>query len=249
MATERTGNYEPNRTEDGEVEIDEAYIRAAMRAVLLSVRTWVPAKVLSYDPATQRVKVEVGFLEVMAVRDGVAPTGAVAVTGEGGDMEAVLPAQEIEDIRVSFDGAWGGSAEQDCYLTWPIKEGTTGRLHCSYRSLEEWYAKGKPADPVQALIHNLADSVFVPGLRHDANLIAPATDLEAAVLHAAAIKLHREATELVALGQKMHDYLSGLFASGVPGAADGGAALQTAWKAYLLAHPPTEMSCETVKAK
>jgi hypothetical protein len=249
MATERTGNFEPNTTDDGEVLIDEAYIRAAMRAVLLSVRTWVPARVLSYDAEKQRVKVEVGFLEVMAVRDGVAPTGAVAVTGEGGDMEAVLPAQEIEDIRVSFDGAWGGSAEQDCYLTWPIKEGTTGRLHCSYRSLEEWYAKGKPADPVQALIHNLADSVFVPGLRHDANVITPATDLEAAVLHAAAIKLHREATELLAIGTKVRDYIKAVVEAGVPVATDGGVNLKATMLAYINAHPAAELSCETVKAK
>ncbi len=256
MGLPRTDPYEPNLDESGEYIIDEAYLRAWARYIRLSIRTVVPATVVSYDAAKQTCKCTVDHLQVVRVRGGVAPAGSTAVTGEGADMNATLAAYELENIRVRFDGANGADASQDSYLTHPIRTGTQGNLVVSDRNLSHWYAKGKPVDPVLGVLHDLASSVFYPGLRSDSKAISPATDLEATVLHGPTIKLHREADQFIAIGTKVREYLLAMLTASVPVAMDGGAAAVASMKAWVTAHPadvaegaPNGISATKVKAK
>jgi phage gp45-like len=57
------------------------------------------------------------------------------------------------------------------------------------------------------------------------------------------------ANDNIVIGQALHAYLTALFAAGTPAGGDGGAALQTAWKAYVLANPFTSFSSTKGRAE
>jgi hypothetical protein len=215
-------------------------LRWLSRAVRLSIRTHVPAKVITYDPARQRATVEVEQLQVVRVTDPKRiPTNMLALKGLPPNAEATLAPFILTEIPVAWPRTAAG------YITFPLAPGDEGELHVSDRSLAAWLQTGTPSDPQLAGTHALKDSVFHPGLHSDPNMMAP-TDMTATVLDGAAlIKIGAAAVAFLAKAQPLITALDA-FANAVPVANDGGAAIQAAFKAAWLVQKPL---LATVKTK
>lgn len=245
MSEERTDPYEPLTDEDGDAEIDDTLFTAWSRKTQLEVRTHIPATVVSYDAATQLCTCTVDALMVLAARDGTMPEGAQSSIGDGADMSAVMRPITLEGVRVLWPRTSAG------YLTLPLSLGDTGLLLVSDRALDHWHAKGIPVDPVSSALFDLGSSLFLPGLCHDGNVIAPAPAGDAAVLHGPMVLLGRDATELVALAAKVKSFVAAVLDAMVPSPTpDGGAAAIAAGKAFVAsADADALIGAMTVKAK
>lgn len=212
------------RAKRGDVHLIDV-MRVAKRATEIGIRTAIPARILTYNPTTQKAKVIAEHI--------------VVLNDDFGESE--LAPMTLEAIPVRWPAAGAGTS----YMTFPLVPGDTGHIVISDRSLERWMTTNKPVDPALRHTHNPIDGIFEPGLHADAKPLA-ATDMTAAVLESGAlVKIGAGAqapANFVALAQALHTYLTALFAAGVPVAMDGGAALQTAWKAYLAANPFTDFS-------
>lgn len=226
MAEDRTDPYEPLTDEEGNHVFDESYFRAWARSIGLEIRTHVPATIMQFNAQKNTVNCTVDFLQTVKARDGVAPTGAVAVTGEGADTNATLPAFELRDIRVAWPGCKKGR------ITLPLEPGDHGHIHVSDRAMARWYKEGKPVDPVNALIHQLRDGVFYPSPLTDADTTP--VDMTAAVFHHdSGVKLHKDADKEIALARLVFDFVKGVITAGVPAAMDGGVALRQSMLEYI----------------
>lgn len=167
-------------------ELDEL-LNALAQSVRLGLRTHVPGRVVTYDPATQLAVVQVELQTVVRVRSlEDLPPGAQLV-GTPPNAKAVLPPKILKDIPVVFPGT------ASAYLTVPITPGVTGTLHVHDRDLTQWLLKGAPCDPLFAWTHILEASEFHPGLHPKTAPIAPATDLTSTVLEGPLVKLGRAA--------------------------------------------------------
>lgn len=168
-------------------DLDEL-LRTLARNIRLSIRTMVPASVVSYDAARQRAVVQVALLQVVRIVDPArVPRNVLTVTGRPPNAEAVLQPLQLVDIPVAFPRTNAG------YITFPLVAGDTGELIVADRSLDQWLLKGLPTDPQLAFTHALKDSVFHPGLHPDTNPITPPTDAAATVVEGTQIKIGRAA--------------------------------------------------------
>jgi hypothetical protein len=147
---------------------------AIQRRTELAIRTMQPAKVLAYNPATQRVKIELGFIEVRRHQDGTETEQAPVV------LENV-PALQLGDPT--------------SYLVHPIAVGSHGMALVCDRSLAAWRTDGKAHAPSLPQTHNLADIVFLPGLTPDPSPLPPAS-MGGMALEATTIQLGAAATPL-----------------------------------------------------
>lgn len=198
--------------------------RTAIRNAKLQIRTHLPAKVVAYDPALQKVTVEVGSLQVVRVSDAERlPKTVQSMKGTPPNAEATMLPLVLQLIPVAWPRTSSG------YLTFPLSTGDTGELHVQDRSLEQWLTAGLATDPVLAFTHALKDSVFHPGLHSDTSPISPPTDLTATVLDGTVVKIGRGANEAIAKANPLIAALDA-FASAVPSPPDGGAAIQQAFK-------------------
>ncbi len=213
-------------------------LRVIARNIRLSMRTHVPASVVSYDPATQKAIVQVQPLQVVKVADATRiPTKIVSLKGVPPNAEATLQPIILKNIPVAWPRTLLG------YVTFPLNAGDTGELHVSDRSMAAWLQTGIPSDPIMAFTHALQDGVFHPGLHSDVNPIVPPTDTTATVVEGTtALKLGRnavspavKATELVAAVDAAIAAAVTAAAAIAPPAGDGGssafAAFKTAWDA------------------
>jgi len=171
------GNEVAGGVRRGKARIDDL-IELMINAHALGVRVCVPATVASYDPATQKANVILGFLTARITDDGEVPD---------------LPLQinvPVEWMRTSTG-----------YLTFPLVPGDTGKVVICDRSLEKWLQTGSPTDPGLRTTHQLIDGVFQPGLHPDIDPITPPTSLTHTVLEGVLIKLGVGATtEAAVLG-------------------------------------------------
>ena len=188
------------------------------RSLGLDLRVSAPATVVSYDAATQRADVTVGFVRVA--------------------YAAGVPVQQPPDIVARVPVEWvGGSLG---YVTTPLVAGDTGMLAFTDRALALWLdGPGTPVDPGNARVHDLADAVFRPGLRPDPRVIAPPTALDGTVVEGPLVKLGRLATHFAVRGTALATSAGELAAilGPVPAAADPAstAVLANANKAALMA--------------
>jgi hypothetical protein len=159
-------------------------LKAAKRNTELGIRTVVPGRVLTFDPATQRASVELDQI--------------ISLKGEGGSRQ--LRPVIIPSAKVRFPVASGGAS----YMTFPILPGDNGHVYISDRSLEKWdLSDGLTAvDPELRHTHNVVDGIFEPGLRPRARAI-PNFDMTAAVMESALIRIGEAATESAVLGNAM----------------------------------------------
>ena len=195
-------------------------LRKHGRNLELQLHVAAPGTIVSYDASTQQAEVTLGFRAVPLEEDGV---------------EAPDPPIKIPGVRVM----WPGSSVS--YDTHPLVAGDTGLLIFADRALDEWYRKGGAVDPIDARAHSLADAVFLPGLRPDANAITPPTDATARVIHHdALIKLGAAASQFVALADLVKtnlDTLKAAIAAAPTVPLDGGAAFKSSLVAALSAWP------------
>lgn len=134
-------------------------LKQLQRKIELDIRVAAPATTVSYNSATQRATVELGFIPVEAADSG----------------ESVLEKPlKLYNVPVSFPRSSSG------YLALPMSSsgGDTGLLVFTDRALTNWLRSGKATDPISARTHNLADGVFFPGITTDA---APLTSVSHAV--------------------------------------------------------------------
>jgi hypothetical protein len=123
------------------------------RNIELDLRVAAPATVATYDPALQKADLLLGPMPVQTTPEGVdVPAGEV----------------KLWQVPVSWPRTNLG------FIMFPLAPGDTGTVIFSDRSLTTWLQAGVPIDPVQGRAHNLADGIFVPGLKADTNpVVAP----------------------------------------------------------------------------
>lgn len=121
-----------------------AVIRRALDARLVDVHTAVPAEVLEYDAATQKVTAQ--------------PLLRRAYWDESGERIAEKLAP-IPGVPVAFPGSGGFR------VTFPVVVGDTVLLVFSEASLDKWLSHGGDVDPVDDARHELSDAIAIPGLR------------------------------------------------------------------------------------
>ncbi len=205
--------------------------REAARGATALVNVQLPATVVRYDPVTQQVEVKI----VPCFRRKDATQGNAVVCYDP---------PPIPNIPVAFPGAGGIS------ITWPLAVGDIGLLTICDRSIDEWKStaadRTTPEDPRR---HNLADGVFIPGLRSPAvPLTGDAVDPTGLVLTAPKVVINSADTRLgsnaasdpVSLESKVDGELQALasvFDTWISVPNDGGAALKTLLTTLLLTWP------------
>jgi protein gp138 len=201
-------------------------LRSVMQSLKLSIHTHAPATVVAYDPARQKVTVDVGRLEVVKVSDATKPPlRMLAMKGVPPDAEATLQPLQLVDLPVAWPRTNTG------YITFPLMPGDTGELHVHDRALGQWLLLGVAADPVLALTHMLADSVFQPGLHADTNPIVPPTDLTGTVIEGTLVKVGRLAVSPMVKGTELTTVIDAALAAAQSATVpmDGGAAALAAF--------------------
>ena len=132
--------------------LGETLNRGAARQIS-RIRVALPARVETYDAATQQVSVQ------PLIQDGY--------TDEAGERQADrLPV--IPHVPVVFPGAGGFR------VTFPIAVGDTVLLVFSSSSLDQWLALGGEVDPKDDRRHDLSDAIAIPGLRDFAHALTSA---------------------------------------------------------------------------
>lgn len=124
---------------------------AALDASARGLRVALPARVESYDPATQQVSAQPLVLEGFVGEDGERATERLPV---------------INGVPVVFPGAGGFR------VTFPVAVGDTVLLVFSSSSIDRWLALGGEVDPQDDRRHSINDAVAIPGLRDFAHSLA-----------------------------------------------------------------------------
>lgn len=134
----------------------QTIINRALASGMRDVYTMVPAKVVKYEAAKQRVNCQILIKSVTEGEDGSREVNSWPV---------------VPGVPVQFPGAG------PFRITCPISDGnlvidgeqyaaTTGSLFFSFLSLDKWLSgTGGEVDPEIDHHHALTDAVFVPGLR------------------------------------------------------------------------------------
>lgn len=108
------------------------------------VRTCIAAKIVKWDPKIQRAHCQI------LIKD--------AEEDEAGER-VVHSLPVVTGVAVQYPGGNGFR------VTFPIKQGTTGTLFFSHRSLDKWLSgKGGEVDPEYDHAHAMGDAIFMPGL-------------------------------------------------------------------------------------
>jgi hypothetical protein len=210
------------------------------RKIGLAIRTTTLGTVQAYNPTTQEASVMVDMLKIQRVTQQTVPG---VDPNETNEVAAAAPTL-LTNVPVLTLGAGNGTS----YLTFPILPGCTGALVVLDRSKDTWMNRTAaiPVDPVKSAIHSLADCFFIPGLTDKLHRVSTPTSLTAAVLESTLIKIGAGATSNVVKSELL-DALDA-FANAVPVPNDGGAALQTAFKAvYTIIRPMLATTKTTVE--
>jgi hypothetical protein len=144
-----------------------------VRETQLKTRTLQPAKIISYEDLTSTATIELAHQTVER--------------GSDGNTEIARVPKVIKNVPVVQLGS------DSSYLRLPLEPGTTGLALVSDRSLGAWRVDGEAHPPPLPHLHNLADCVFLAGVRADSNPLPPAT-MGGAVLEATTIQLGIGAT-------------------------------------------------------
>ena len=137
--------YNPPSTDPADHDSLAGVLRAFMEKTLQNVDDFLPARVLSFDPATNRVRVQPQVL--MGTTDGQR-----------------LSRAPIASLPVFRIGAGGGM------LSFPIKEGDLGWIKASDRDLSLFLqSPGQEAWPNTRRMHSFQDAIFFPDAMMRAN--------------------------------------------------------------------------------
>lgn len=217
--------------------------REASDSRLSDVHVAMPGRVVSYDRATSTANV------LPMVRRAISDNA-------GATQHEELPV--IPNVRVLFPK--GGAFN----MTWDLEAGDFVLLVICSSAIGHWRETGDVADPVDLRRHDLSHAVAIPGIGAKANVL-PVDPAGVPLITVPLMKIDGSLNvgillaEAVALASKVETFLGDLATSiqnGVPGGADGGAALQTSILGLLAAAgwtaggttPPTTAS-SNLKAK
>lgn len=157
--------------------------KTLMDCMKKGIRTLIPARVVVFNPLTQKVDVVLQHNTVLATDEG----------------ESELPPTIVPQCPVAFTSAAAGSAS----IRLPLVPGDPGYLLMSDRSLERWITQGVPVDPASGQTHNVVDGVFHPSLRSAIDTLVPAINPLALVLDGAFINLGNGAISPVVKGTEL----------------------------------------------
>lgn len=128
-----------------------AVIAAAIDARLLGIHTHLPARVESYDAATQRCSVQVELRQAKFEPDG---------------SRTPLRLPVISNVPIKFEGSGGFRT------TYPVQRGDQVWLEICEASLERWKPRGGDIDPADDRRMDLSDALAVTGLRDGSRPLA-----------------------------------------------------------------------------
>jgi len=192
-------------------------IREALDARMNDLHVAMPAKVVSYDEATQTVEVQPMIRRAMLDTDGQ-PT------------HEELP--NIPNVPVAFPRS---AAFQ---MTWPLAKGDPVLLVFNSSAIGQWRETGDLADPVDLRRHDLSYPVAFPNVGPNGDVAPTASDavVMTPVAPATHVRVGGVSAQFVALESLVNARFKEL-ADAILNAAvapnDGGAALQTAAKLAL----------------
>ena len=216
-------------------------IREAFENRLSDLHTAMPGTIVKYDSRTQEASVQPLLKRAYINEDG----------SEGLDE---LPI--IQGVQVAFPRAG------KYFMTFPLAKGDPVLLVFSERSLDEWSASsGKVTlDPIDLRMHDLSDAIAIPGCYPDTKplpdsvgsgvAIGKEKGVHIRITDGDTIEITTRGAEasvggFVALADLVAAEIKPLYDAinlSTPGSADGGAALQTSMKTYLLGHPQSTAS-------
>lgn len=222
-------------------------INAAVSNARRSLYTCAPAKVVKWEPSTQRANCQILVKHVDEDEEGNRTVASWPV---------------VPGVPVQFLGAGGFR------ITCPISAGgggtepTTGLLIWSHLSMDKWLTgNGAEVDPEFDHDHALGDAVFLPGLvpfgaawqSMPTNQMTVGADSGVQVhITSSLITLGDESSaQFVALANKVKawfDAFNTAVTGWTPVPNDGGAALKTALATLIGGTPTTDVSATQAKA-
>lgn len=220
----------PHQAAAEEVELED-FVRMIWRAQKMTIRTHVPARVVSFNPALCTATVTVEVLDVVSVPDATKLPQRVLVPPnplDGPNAKAVLQPLQLVEIPVWVHATNLGRC------TLPIATGDTGTLHVFDRSIAAWRSLGSPTRAYLRFTHMLQDSMFEPGLRPTTSPLVPPVDITAAVLDGPLVKIGDQtlATEHIMKWESWILAFINAVTTAATGSMDGGAT----FKANLIAN-------------
>lgn len=123
--------------------LNQVIARAVERG-MATLRVCLPAKIVSFDPATQTAKVKPLLQEI-------------ALNESGEEINESLPV--ISNVPVQFVGGNGYAA------TFPVAAEDPCLLIFSDRSISNWQERGTDVDPVELHRHDFNDAIALLGVR------------------------------------------------------------------------------------
>ena len=163
----------------------ETMIQRILRFVDITLRVSMPARVITFDPATRKANLKLELLRIIDVQGEDVP-----------DIPTIIPLVPVRFPR----GALGK-------VEFPILPNDTGHVIFTDRALAAWLQNGNPfapVDPENGRAHALGDAIFEPGLLTDADAIADPVDMTSTVIDGAAlVKIGGLATEFAAKGTSL----------------------------------------------
>lgn len=153
------------------------YVRQRAERRELQMQTAFPAKVVSWSPNDNTVRIEPQFLETW-----FAPSG---------EIRQESTENVIDSVPVLFPRSGQFS------ITFPIESGSFGLVTCTKYSLNRWRQAGSRTDPQDLRRFTMAGAVF-----HPVNLVPESAELSG--VDPVAMVLGRQgASDFVALAQKV----------------------------------------------
>lgn len=125
-------------------------LEAAKQGAAMDVRVSMPARIISFDPATKLAQVEI----------------LMQMVDEEGNAISYPP---LVDCPCKFTRGGGFHAVH------PYAEGDNGAVLFSDRCLDGWFESGKAAPPMDYRIHSMSDAYFIGGIDNSTD-VSPIID-------------------------------------------------------------------------
>lgn len=120
-------------------------LEQAKNSAMMDVRVSMPAKIISFDPATKTAQVEI----CMQMVD---------------DDDTATEYPPLTDCPCLFTRGGG------FHVVHPYSEGDSGLVLFSDRCLDGWFESGRSAPPMDFRIHSMSDAYFIGGADHLGNV-------------------------------------------------------------------------------
>ena len=120
-------------------------LEQAKENAMMDVRVSMPARIVSFDPATKTAQVEICLQMV-------------------DDDDAAVDYPPLTDCPCLFTRGGG------FHVVHPYSAGDSGLVLFSDRCLDGWFESGKSAPPMDFRVHSMSDAYFIGGADHLENV-------------------------------------------------------------------------------